>query len=130
MQGEKKRLGEILIAQGWLEQGDLDAALAEQSRHAGRLGALLVEKGILHAGFFSRQFDHAQSTRCGHGDLDHPHGGGFDCIRRRDQLLRRLGPHDCDHTCISNDIQFFVLFHGSLPMKCWKGYSKIGFTNF
>ena len=47
MQGEKKRLGELLIAQGWVQQEDLDAALAEQSRQGGRVGALLVEKGIL-----------------------------------------------------------------------------------
>jgi len=47
MQGEKKRIGELLVAQGWVQQEDLDAALAEQSRLGGRVGALLVEKGIL-----------------------------------------------------------------------------------
>ena len=47
MQGGKKRLGELLIAQGWVQQEELDAALAEQSRQGGRVGALLVEKGIL-----------------------------------------------------------------------------------
>ncbi len=47
MQEGKKRLGELLIAQGWVQQEELDAALAEQSRQGGRVGALLVEKGIL-----------------------------------------------------------------------------------
>ncbi len=47
MQGVRKRLGELLTAQGWVKQEELDAALAEQAGGGGRLGALLVDKGIL-----------------------------------------------------------------------------------
>ena len=47
MQGAKKRLGELLIAQGWVQQEDLQAALEEQRSRGGRIGSLLVEKGIL-----------------------------------------------------------------------------------
>lgn len=47
MQGAKERLGELLVAQGWLQQQDLDAALAEQAGQGGRLGALLVDKGLI-----------------------------------------------------------------------------------
>jgi type IV pilus assembly protein PilB len=47
MEASKRRLGELLMARGWLQKADLDAALAEQGRQGGRLGALLLEKGIL-----------------------------------------------------------------------------------
>ncbi len=47
MQGRKRRLGEGLIARGWLQPEDLESALEEQRRRGGRLGALLVEKGLL-----------------------------------------------------------------------------------
>jgi len=47
MQGGKKRLGDLLIAQGWVQQEDLQAALEEQTKRGGRIGTLLVERGIL-----------------------------------------------------------------------------------
>jgi type IV pilus assembly protein PilB len=47
MQNAKRRLGELLVARGWLQKADLDAVLAEQRRQGGKLGALLLERGIL-----------------------------------------------------------------------------------
>ncbi len=47
MRSGKRRLGELLVARGWLQQEDLDAVLAEQGERGTRLGALLVDKGIL-----------------------------------------------------------------------------------
>ena len=36
-----------MIAQGWVQPADLEGALAKQKKRGGRVGALLVEEGIL-----------------------------------------------------------------------------------
>ena len=54
-QQNRKRLGEMLIAEGLLTPQQLDHALAEQKRHGGRVGAVLkglgyvTEEGIIQA---------------------------------------------------------------------------------
>ncbi len=47
MQAEKNRIGELLIAQGWVRPEELEVCLEEQAGRNERIGALLVEKGIL-----------------------------------------------------------------------------------
>jgi type IV pilus assembly protein PilB len=47
MQGAKKRLGELLMEQGWVQPRDVEAALARQASQGGRIGGLLVEAGII-----------------------------------------------------------------------------------
>ncbi|MBC8328445.1 MAG: hypothetical protein H8E31_06820, partial [Planctomycetes bacterium] len=41
---DKRRIGTILVDMGVLRQGQLQAALAEQRRSGGRLGAILLER--------------------------------------------------------------------------------------
>ena len=43
----KERLGDDLVAGGWLDRGDLAAALEEQQRRGGRLGRILVERRLV-----------------------------------------------------------------------------------
>ena len=43
----KKRLGDLLVADGWISSEDLSLALAAQQQGEGRLGKILVEKGFL-----------------------------------------------------------------------------------
>ncbi|KAA3604546.1 MAG: type II/IV secretion system protein [Planctomycetota bacterium] len=45
--GEPKLLGKILVEMGVLRQGQLQAALAEQRRGGGRIGAVLLERGSI-----------------------------------------------------------------------------------
>ncbi len=47
MQRARSRIGEILVDQGWVRPEDLEACLEEQNGRKERIGALLVEKGIL-----------------------------------------------------------------------------------
>ena len=44
---DKRRIGSILVEMGVLRQGALQAALAEQRRSGGRLGAILLEKQLI-----------------------------------------------------------------------------------
>ena len=46
---DARPIGKILVDMGVLRQGQLQAALAEQRRSGGRLGALLVERGAVTA---------------------------------------------------------------------------------
>jgi len=43
----RQRLGELLVTQGWISPEGLQAALEEQQRQPGRLGAILVERGAV-----------------------------------------------------------------------------------
>jgi len=45
--GEKFRLGEVLVAEGLISEHQLRAALGEQARWGGRIGATLVAMGFL-----------------------------------------------------------------------------------
>ena len=47
MQGQKKKVGDILIEAGIVDRFQLQAALAEQRKWGGRLGKHLVQMGIL-----------------------------------------------------------------------------------
>ena len=44
---ERERIGELLVAGGWLTRAALEEALQEQARSGGRIGELLVERGVL-----------------------------------------------------------------------------------
>jgi hypothetical protein len=45
--GQMMRLGDLLIGQGLCTSADIEAALAHQRRHGGRLGTSLVALGVL-----------------------------------------------------------------------------------
>jgi len=47
MTSNRQRLGELLVAQGWISPEALQSALEDQQRQPGRLGAILVEKGVV-----------------------------------------------------------------------------------
>ncbi|MBK9030654.1 MAG: hypothetical protein IPL61_04830 [Myxococcales bacterium] len=48
------RLGEILVAAGWVDPAAVDAALTHQRQHGRRLGAILVEAGLVEADDIAR----------------------------------------------------------------------------
>lgn len=72
-QRKRKKIGEMLIAEGLLTQEQLETALEEQRRHGGRIGAILkslgfvTEEGIIktlgrQTGFRIRSFPPSSST--------------------------------------------------------------------
>jgi len=59
MSAAKLRIGEILLQEGVINQGQLDEALLLQKEEGGHLGAILVKKGYVNPGlmaeFLARQ---------------------------------------------------------------------------
>ena len=45
----RQPLGQVLVARGWCTQADIDRALAEQTRHGGHIGEILIQLGRLDA---------------------------------------------------------------------------------
>lgn len=62
MAGPRKRIGEILIEQGWTSPQDLDNALELQFLMGGRIGTVLVARQWVHIDDLSRCLAHQHGT--------------------------------------------------------------------
>jgi len=98
----KKRLGDILIANGLVSQEDLEKALAEQKRSAERLGQILVSEGTINRLALSQVI----AEQCGLPHID----------LRKDQVdpktAKRLNPETCREL-------------GCIPVRQMKGVLEI-----
>src|SRR5690348_12039602 len=58
MSGRRRKLGELLVAAGVIDETRLHAALAEQQRWGGRLGRLLVDLGYVREDLLVKALSH------------------------------------------------------------------------
>jgi type II secretory ATPase GspE/PulE/Tfp pilus assembly ATPase PilB-like protein len=59
---KRKRIGEILIRQGMIDENEFQTALKEQSRSKEKIGAFLVNKGLITSHQLYNAFSHQYNT--------------------------------------------------------------------
>jgi hypothetical protein len=74
MKKSEKKIGELLLEMGFIDEWQLNAALAYQRDWGGRLGAILIKKGFISEKDMSRVIEEQFGLSCIHlDDIEKPH---------------------------------------------------------